>query len=136
VASDHLGEFGFTPAELKLVQNTSTADYLHVKNLSVLGPNRWFADGDKRFDPDNIMIDSRNANCTIIIDKKIGKVVWPLGLDFPVIAQGKARQAPRPVDQISGQHDAHLIAEGLPGAGNLLVFDNQGEAGIRPSHSA
>jgi hypothetical protein len=33
------------------------------------------------------------------------------------------------VDQISGQHDAHLIPEGLPGAGNLLVFDNQGEAG-------
>jgi hypothetical protein len=33
------------------------------------------------------------------------------------------------VDQIVGQHDAHLIAPGLPGAGNLLVFDNQGEAG-------
>jgi hypothetical protein len=36
---------------------------------------------------------------------------------------------PRPVDQIIGQHDAHLIPEGLPGAGNILVFDNQGEAG-------
>ncbi|MEN1374853.1 ArsR family transcriptional regulator, partial [Pseudomonas aeruginosa] len=24
---------------------------------------------------------------------------------------------------------AHLIPEGLPGAGNLLVFDNQGDAG-------
>lgn len=40
-----------------------------------------------------------------------------------------ARKLPRPVDQISGQHDAHLIPEGLPGAGNLLVFDNQGDAG-------
>jgi hypothetical protein len=39
---------------------------------------------------------------------------------------------PRPVDQISGQHDAHIIPEGLPGAGNLLVFDNQGEAGFPP----
>ncbi len=40
-----------------------------------------------------------------------------------------SRKLPRPVDQISGQHDAQIIAEGLPGAGNLLVFDNQGEAG-------
>jgi hypothetical protein len=39
------------------------------------------------------------------------------------------RVLPRPVDQIVGQHDAHLIEPGLPGAGNLLVFDNQGEAG-------
>ena len=132
VASDHLNEFGFTPAELKLVQNATTADYLHVNNLSVLGPNRWFADGDKRFDPENILIDSRNANLTIIIDKKTGNVVWSLGPDFPPTAQGKARRIPRPVDQISGQHDVHLIPEGLPGAGNLLVFDNQGEGGYPP----
>jgi hypothetical protein len=132
VASDHLNEFGLTPAELKLVQNASTADYLHVNNLSVLGPNRWFADGDKRFDPDNILIDSRNANFTIIIDKKTGEVVWSLGPDFPPIAQGKVREIPRPVDQISGQHDVHLIPEGLPGAGNLLLFDNQGEGGYPP----
>jgi len=37
------------------------------------------------------------------------------------------------VDQISGQHDAHFIPAGLPGAGNLLVFDNQGEAGYPPA---
>ena len=132
VASDHLDEFGFTPAELKLVQNASTADYLHVNNLAVLGPNRWFTDGDKRFDPDNLLIDSRNANFTTIIDKKTGKVVWSLGPDYPALAQGKARQVPRPVDQISGQHDVHLIPEGLPGAGNLLIFDNQGEGGYPP----
>jgi hypothetical protein len=36
------------------------------------------------------------------------------------------------VDQTSGQHDAHLIPKGLPGAGDLLVFDNQGEAGYPP----
>jgi hypothetical protein len=40
---------------------------------------------------------------------------------------------PRPVDQISGQHDAQIIPEGLPGAGNLLVFDNQGQAGYPPA---
>lgn len=129
-ASEHLEEFGFTPDELRLVRNADTADYLHVNNLKVVGPNRWFAAGDKRFDPENLLIDSRSANFIIIIDKKTGKVVWNLGPHYPAIPNGsKAREVPRTVDQISGQHDAHIIPEGLPGAGNLLVFDNQGGAG-------
>jgi hypothetical protein len=40
------------------------------------------------------------------------------------------RRLPSIIDQISGQHDPHLIPEGLAGAGNLLMFDNQGEAGF------
>ena len=40
---------------------------------------------------------------------------------------------PRPLDQISGQHNPHFIADGLPGAGNLLVFDNQGGADYPPA---
>jgi len=127
-ASDHLKEFGFTPEELELVKNSSDADYLHVNNMTSLGPNHWYDKGDERFNPDNILIDSRNANFIIIIDKKTGKVVWNLGHNYPAINQRNS-SVPRPVDQISGQHDAHLIEEGLPGAGNLIVFDNQGEAG-------
>ncbi|HTV31718.1 MAG TPA: aryl-sulfate sulfotransferase [Methylocella sp.] len=135
IASEHLEEFGFTPDELKLVRNADTPDYLHVNNLSVLGPNRWFDAGDKRFDPENILIDSRNANFTVIIDKKTGKIVWSLGPHYPAneLVTRSKRQLPRPVDQISGQHDAHLIARGLPGAGHLLVYDNQGEGGYPPA---
>ncbi len=132
VASDHLEEFGFTPGQLKLVRAAPTADYLHVNNLSVVGPNRWFDAGDKRFDPENLVFDSRNANFIAIIDKRTGKVVWTLGPNFPSSGEFASRgkkPTPRPVDQISGQHDAHIIPAGLPGAGNLLVFDNQGEAG-------
>ena len=132
VASDHLEEFGFTPEQLKLVRAAPTADYLHVNNLSVVGPNRWFDAGDKRFDPENLLFNSRNANFIAIIDKKTGKVVWTLGPNFPSSGEFASRgkkPTPRPVDQISGQHDAHIIPAGLPGAGNLLVFDNQGEAG-------
>ncbi|NVD70969.1 aryl-sulfate sulfotransferase [Duganella sp. BJB1802] len=135
LASDHLNEFGFKPESLKLVKNgysprgkAAPFDYLHVNNMSVLGPNRWFDAGDRRFNPDNILIDSREANFIVIIDKQSGKVVWSLGPDYPAQARGP-RVLPRPVDQIVGQHDAHLIEPGLPGAGNLLVFDNQGEAG-------
>jgi len=135
IASEHLEEFGFTPEELKLVRDADTPDYLHVNNLSVVGPNKWFDAGDKRFDPENILIDSRNANFIVIIDKKTGKIVWSLGPHYPVnefVTRAK-RQLPRPVDQISGQHDAHIIPPGLPGAGNLLVYDNQGEGGYPPA---
>jgi len=133
IASEHLNEFGFTKAELKLVRNADTADYLHVNNLKVVGPNKWFAAGDKRFDPENLVIDARNANFIIIIDKKTGKVAWSLGPHYAANGNGqRTRKVPRPVDQIAAQHDAHIIPEGLPGAGNLLVFDNQGEAGYPP----
>ena len=131
VAAEHINEFGFSPAELKLLRNAETADYLHVNNLKVLGANHWFAEGDKRFDPENLLFDARSANFIAIIAKKTGKIVWRLGPHYaPVgVEQQQARNVPRPVDQISGQHDAHLIPDGLPGAGNLLVFDNQGVAG-------
>lgn len=133
VASEHLEEFGFTPEELKLVRDAESADYLHVNNLKVVGPNRWFAAGDKRFDPENLIFDSRNANFVAIIEKKTGKVVWTLGPHYAKTDRQRGRKVPRPVDQISGQHDAHIIPEGLPGAGNLLVFDNQGQAGYPPA---
>jgi len=135
VASQHLEEIGFSEASLKLIRNTLARndkaipfDYLHLNNLSVLGPNQWFDAGDKRFNPDNLLIGSRNANFIAIIDKKSGQIVWRIGPDYasPTQAGGKL---PRPIDQIIGQHDGHLIPKGLPGAGNLLVFDNQGEAG-------
>src|SRR5262249_50481135 len=41
---------------------------------------------------------------------------------------------PRPIDCLGGQHDAHMIAEGLPGAGNVLIFDNQGSSGFPPGY--
>ena len=135
VASEHLNEFGFSPKSLELIHASLSPrgkavpfDYLHINNMSVLGPNRWYDQGDRRFNPENILIDSREANFIVILDKQTGKVVWSLGPDYPA-RTGAARSLPRPVDQITGQHDAHLIGPGLPGAGNLLVFDNQGEAG-------
>jgi len=136
VASDHLEEFGFSAESLKLVRDASSADYLHFNNLKVVGPNHWFDAGDKRFAPDNLLVDSRNANFIAIIDRKTGKVVWTLGPDYPSTGNdltAQRRKVPRPVDQISGQHDAHIIPQGLPGAGNLLVFDNHGEGGYPPA---
>jgi Arylsulfotransferase (ASST) len=143
-AGDHLDEFGFSPTDLQYLREVvgrgKNVEYLHFNNMKPVGPNHWFDEGDQRFNPDNIITDSRNANFIIIIDKKTGKVVWRLGPDFPRVkvkvtsqfVDNPQGQLPRPVDQISGQHDAQIIPEGVPGAGDLLVFDNQGSAGYPP----
>lgn len=128
-ASEHLEEFGFTAEQLKLVHASKNPDVLHINNLGPVGPNKWFDGGDKRFHPDNLLLDSREANFIAIIDRQTGKVAWRLGPNLPRLNPYAPAQVPRPVDQFSGQHDAHIIPAGLPGAGNLLVFDNQGEAG-------
>ncbi|HNG59221.1 MAG TPA: aryl-sulfate sulfotransferase, partial [Cellvibrionaceae bacterium] len=136
-AFDHFNELGFSEASQKLIRESLSRndkkvpfDYLHFNNMSVVGPNKWFDGGDTRFHPDNIVVCAREANFTAIIDKKTGKIVWRIGPDYPPITT--PNKLPRPVDQITGQHDAHIIPKGLPGEGNLLVFDNQGEAGYPP----
>jgi outer membrane protein assembly factor BamB len=127
-AGDHLEEFGFTGEQTALIRNSESADYLHVNSMRLVGPNHWFMAGDERFRPDNVIISSRNANVVVIIDRKTGKVVWTLGPNY-ASAPPSDRRVPRPLDRTSGQHDPHIIPEGLPGAGNLLVFDNEGPAG-------
>jgi hypothetical protein len=133
-ASDHLDQFGFSPEQMMFLRHTAGADYLHLNAMEVLGPNHWAAHGDKRFAPTNIMISSRDANIVAIIDKGTGDIVWHLGPDYPPRGSDYTPETtPRPVDQIVGQHDPQMIAEGLPGAGNILLLDNQGEAGTPPA---
>ena len=57
IASDHLDELGFTPEQLKLVKASKSPDYFHLNNMTPLGPNKWARAGDRRFDPDNILVD-------------------------------------------------------------------------------
>jgi hypothetical protein len=141
VASEHLPEFGFSDDGLKYLRNLLARDggsdwgYLEINDMKPLGPNHWFDAGDKRFNPNNIIIDSRKGNFIVIIDKVTGKVVWKLGPYFPGSDDAPDHRLlnktlPRPIDQLSGQHDAQIIPEGLPGAGDLLVFDDQGGAGF------
>jgi hypothetical protein len=128
IAGDHVNELGFTPDELNLVRNTPDPDYLHLNSMKPVGRNRWFSGGDQRFHPDNVIISSRNASIIAIIDRGTGKIVWTLGPSHSSEPPAD-RRVPRPVDRTSGQHDPHIIPEGLPGAGNLLVFDNEGPSG-------
>lgn len=130
LASDHFDELGFDEAAKNTIyRNPSwnsargTADWAHINSMSVLGPNRFYDQGDPRFHPDNIIVDGRQLNIIWIIDKKTGKTVWKVGPDYT------ATPELRKLGQIVGQHHAHMIPKGLPGEGNILVFDNGGAAG-------
>ena len=142
---EHLDEFGFTPEGREIIKSGFTSSFpadlsgvLHLNDLEALGSNKWYDSGDERFHPDNLIIDSREGNFTAIIEKRTGKVIWRIGPQYPGMTESPYlrafnREIPRPVDVISGQHDAHMIAKDLPGAGNILIFDNQGPAGYPPA---
>ncbi len=106
-------------------------DWVHMNSISYLGPNKWYEGGDERFHPENIIWDGRQTNHIAIIDKKTGKLVWQVGPEYT------ATEALRKLGQIVGQHQAHMIPRGLPGEGNILLYDNGGRAGFgAPNPSA
>jgi hypothetical protein len=125
-ASDHIDELGLDVAARRAIRrlaNRDGFDWYHVNSATYVGPNRWYDAGDQRFHPDNVIISSRSAG-TVSIVARDGHVVWRVGPDF---SDSPALQA---IGQIIGQHHAHIIPPGLPGAGNLLVFDNGGYSGF------
>ncbi|MFC1920511.1 aryl-sulfate sulfotransferase [Chloroflexota bacterium] len=103
--------------------DSRAGDWMHLNSTSLLGPNKWFDSGDKRFNPENIIWSSRQSNILAIIDKKSGELVWKIGPDY------SATPALRKMNQIVGPHNIHMIPRGLPGEGNLIVYDNGGRAG-------
>jgi hypothetical protein len=129
VASDHIDELGFAADARKVIRSAAafnaargSYDWLHINSATYVGPNRWFDQGDRRFAPNNVIISSREASLLAIVARD-GSIVWRLGPDF---SESKELRAIR---QIIGQHHAHIIPKGLPGAGHLLVFDNGGSSG-------
>jgi hypothetical protein len=131
ICSDHFDEMGFREdARNILCRNPNwrpsgggMGDWMHINSLSLLGPNRWFDGGDDRFHPENMIWCARETNLTAIVAKRTGKIVWKLGPNFDETPEL------RELGWIIGQHHAHMIPRGLPGEGNILVFDNGGWAG-------
>ena len=131
VLSEHFDEFDFSEEAKNILfrdpnfraAGGGMGDWMHVNSMSVLGPNRFYDSGDERFHPDNIIWDARETNITAITDKQSGRIVWSIGPDY-----SKSPEL-RELGWIIGQHHAHMIPRGLPGEGNILVFDNGGWAG-------
>ena len=131
ILSDHFGELELREdSKNTLFRNPNVrparggiADWAHTNSMSLLGPNRFYNAGDERFHPDNIIICCRDLNTSLIISKATGKIVWKLG---PYYDQSPELRA---LGWIIGQHHAHMIPKGLPGEGNIIIFDNGGWAG-------
>lgn len=105
-------------------------DWIHINSATYVGPNKWFDAGDKRFDPKNVIVSSREASVVAIVARD-GSIVWQMGPDFLATPELRA------IRQVIGQHHAHLIPNGLPGSGNMMIFDNGGASGYgKPNGNA
>jgi hypothetical protein len=128
--TEHIDEMGFSEEARRTMSNNpnvtgeaKVGDWMHMNSISLLGPNPLFERGDARFHPENIIWSGRQTNIIAIIDKRTGKIAWRLGPEYsgtPALEQ---------LGWIIGQHHSHLVPRGLPGEGNILVFDNGGAAG-------
>ena len=133
-ASDHIDEMGFdsiarrgislNPGGPGILLGCLPGDWIHINSMSLIGENRWYAEGDERFNPENIIISSRHANFIAIISRDTGEIIWRIGPDY-----SEDTEEGRKLGQMIGPHHAHIVPEGLPGEGNILVFDNGGLAG-------
>lgn len=129
---EHIGEMGFDQAALDGIFNSfsgvvnpeNVTDYIHTNTAGYVGPNKWYSYyHDERFHPDNIIWCSRQTNIIAIVSKETKEIVWKIGPDY---SWGNPEYA---VGQIIGPHMPHLIPKGLPGEGNMMLFDNGGFAG-------
>lgn len=128
-AGDHIDEFQFDKEERAAIKEAANSgyrrdsfDWMHINSATYVGPNHWFDAGDQRFAPNNIIISSRQSSVVAVIDRQ-GSIIWQLGPDF------SRTEEQRKIRQMIGQHHAHIIPKGLPGAGNMLIFDNGGSSG-------
>jgi len=96
-------------------------DWTHVNSVQALPENKWYDAGDERFKPGNVLIMPRNWWTAILIDRESGKIVWEYSGDYK--------------GGLGGGHEPHMIEKGLPGAGNILIFDNGQRNSNHPGES-
>lgn len=82
-------------------------DVTHVNSLQELPDNPWFAAGDRRFRPGNLLLSARNLNAIFLVDRESGEVVWHF------------------TEDLDRQHEALMNGPGLPGPGLVQLFNNR-----------
>ncbi len=128
---EHFNQFGFSlETRHGMYVNPGIledGDIFHMNSMSLLGANKWYTTDPVKyacFDPQNIIISSRHTNFVAIISRQTGEIVWKIGPEYsPDTLEGEK------LGQLIGLHHAHMIPQGLPGEGNILLFDNGGWAG-------
>ncbi len=89
---------------------TPESDWIHVNSIQPLPENKWYDGGDERFKPGNILVNARNIDTMYIVDRQTKKVVWEGTHNYK--------------GGMAHSHEPEMIEKGLPGAGNILIFDN------------
>ena len=111
--ADHYDELALTDEERQLIFENAEAnrgDWAHGNSIDSISENTPHV--DPRFRPGNVIVSFRHINLVVIIDRDTDEIVW----------QSRAS---------IGQHHAHMIENGLEGAGLVMVFDN-GHGGQYP----
>ena len=90
--------------------NNTVTDWTHTNTVQALPENKWYDAGDERFRPGNVLISLRQLDVLLIIDRDTKQITWEYTGDYK--------------GGLSGQHDSHMIERGIPGEGNIIVFDN------------
>jgi hypothetical protein len=129
-ASEHFNQLGFdakTIHGISVNPGHGNGDYLHTNSLSLLGLNKWYTEDPVTyacFNPENIIVSSRNGDYIAIISRETGDIVWRVGPDY-----SKNTTVGHKIGRLIGLHHAHMIPQGLPGEGDILLFDNGGWTG-------
>lgn len=97
-------------------RNDPGPNMTHFNNIQALPENKWYDEGDERFKPGNILVSPRNLGFIFIIARDSGEIVW--------------RYSGEHLGGLAGQHSPFMIEKGIPGEGNILVFDN-GQSPLR-----
>jgi len=90
--------------------NNTITDWTHTNTVQALPENRWYDRGDARFKPGNVLMSLRQLDTILIVDRQTHEITWSYTGTFR--------------GGMSGQHESEMIEKPLPGAGNILVFDN------------
>ena len=88
-------------------KGTAAGDSTHINSVQEIPDNDWFRQGDDRFRPGNLLVSARNLDLVVLIDRQTGAVVWSFDTD------------------LDRQHEALMIGPGMPGHGNIIVFNNR-----------
>ena len=70
----------------------------------------------------DIVSSCRHLDAVIRVSRATGDIIWRWG--SPTYEDGDGLQLSLKNEALGGPHDAHIIPEGLPGAGHMLCYDN------------
>jgi hypothetical protein len=114
--AEHYDQLPLTAAERALIVDQDRIDIFHTNSVAPLPEAGHDLDAHPYFRPGNLLVGQRQTNLVFIVDRDSGDIVWSMSRDLGNI----------------GQHMPRMIPTGLPGAGNILLFDNGFNAGWPP----